>query len=105
MAGALLEPHKLIPTPFEGQHFDPYDYYSLTERYSNAPQEWQPSSPGAPTASAPLPERASAMVSAQSSGPLPCKCRAGAAGRAAPSGRPLGTRTGPTPPATSARSP
>ncbi|KAM9149096.1 nuclear protein 1 [Pangshura tecta] len=34
MAGALLEPHKLVPTPFEGQHFDPYDYYSLTERYS-----------------------------------------------------------------------
>ncbi|XP_065447035.1 nuclear protein 1 [Chrysemys picta bellii] len=31
---ALLEPHKLVPTPFEGQHFDPYDYYSLTERYS-----------------------------------------------------------------------
>ncbi|XP_037754763.1 nuclear protein 1 isoform X2 [Chelonia mydas] len=41
MAGALLEPHKLIPTPFEGQHFDPYDYYSLTERYStlNLPSE------------------------------------------------------------------
>ncbi|CAM4678103.1 unnamed protein product, partial [Lepidochelys kempii] len=23
MAGALLDPHKLVPTPFEGQHFDP----------------------------------------------------------------------------------
>nr|XP_042703550.1 nuclear protein 1 isoform X1 [Chrysemys picta bellii] len=43
MAGALLEPHKLVPTPFEGQHFDPYDYYSLTERYSTqslAKQTW-----------------------------------------------------------------
>uniref|UniRef100_A0A8C3HF48 Uncharacterized protein n=1 Tax=Chrysemys picta bellii TaxID=8478 RepID=A0A8C3HF48_CHRPI len=45
MAGALLEPHKLVPTPFEGQHFDPYDYYSLTERYSS---ECPPACPRAP---------------------------------------------------------
>ncbi|XP_067419998.1 nuclear protein 1 [Emydura macquarii macquarii] len=34
MAGALLEADKLVPTPFEGEYFDRYDYYSLTERYS-----------------------------------------------------------------------
>lgn len=31
-----VEADKLQPTAFEGEYFDEYDYYSLTDRYSMA---------------------------------------------------------------------
>ncbi|XP_069508194.1 nuclear protein 1 [Ambystoma mexicanum] len=36
MTSSYVEAEKLQPTAFEGEYFDEYDYYNLTDRYSLA---------------------------------------------------------------------